>query len=49
MDEMTAFCENADCRVVMFRLQPNMEQTSGRASTLRNCPGCGRMGRLKDK
>lgn len=35
-----AYCENGDCRVVLFHVY---EAGSN------NCPGCGRMGRLKDE
>ena len=37
MDEI-AYCENADCRVVLFLIDMHDK----------NCPQCGRFGRLKD-
>lgn len=36
---MDAYCENGQCRVVLFR--------AGADGHL-NCPGCGQFGRLKD-
>lgn len=46
------FCENGDCRVVLYQLG---EDDSGEHYLRRdpvgsqNCPGCGRFGRIKDK
>lgn len=40
MDWVHAYCENGHCRVVEFRAEEGAEK---------NCPGCGRMGRLKDE
>lgn len=34
------YCENGDCAVVEYRIDPDTQA--------RNCPACGRMGRLKD-
>lgn len=44
MDE--AFCENGNCRVVMFVIKG--EQTDAEPDHVHNCPGCGRFGRIKD-
>lgn len=43
---MDAYCENAECRVVLFTTKtvgPEREAES------QNCPGCGQFGRLKDE
>jgi hypothetical protein len=34
----TAYCENKDCRVVLYEV-----------NGATNCPGCGLFGRLKDE
>jgi hypothetical protein len=41
---MEGYCENAACRVILFRIHEHDEGVEAR-----NCPGCGRMGRLKDE
>ena len=41
-----AYCENGACRVVLFSTEPRGPERDGE---IQNCPGCGRMGRLKDK
>jgi hypothetical protein len=42
---MEAFCENADCRVIMFRVGPKPGEYLDNEN---NCPDCGRFGRIKD-
>lgn len=41
---MEAYCENGDCRVMLYRIDP-VEPREGHDQ---NCPGCGRFGRMKD-
>jgi hypothetical protein len=42
-----AYCENANCRVVIFTTETSPEVPAPKEP--RNCPGCGQFGRLKDK
>lgn len=38
-----AFCENEECMVILYQIgDPEVE-------ILRNCPNCGRYGRVKDE
>lgn len=41
-NEETAYCENDDCRVVLYLLTEDNDGTKNE-----NCPGCGQFGRLK--
>lgn len=42
---MEAYCENGECRVVMFRVGASPGEFLDNEN---NCPDCGRFGRLKD-
>lgn len=46
-----AYCENGDCRVVLYTTSGtvSLKGATEDVKPLQNCPGCGRMGRLKDK
>lgn len=38
-----AYCENGECDVILYRVADPDKPLA------RNCPSCGRMGRLKDE
>jgi len=49
---MDGYCENADCRVIMFVTATDAEHPEDGVTpppVNRNCPSCGRLGRLKDE
>lgn len=41
-----AYCENGDCRVTLYQIK-TIEGTD--LLDDKNCPSCGRFGRIKDK
>ena len=43
------YCENGECRVLMFKQAPEREQVMQGTEMVSNCPGCGQFGRKKGK
>ena len=41
----TRYCENADCRVILFSVEPSPVTNQ----PTENCPSCGLFGRKKDE
>lgn len=42
-----AYCENGECRVIMYQVADTSHEAPGLLPD--NCPGCGRFGRIKDE
>lgn len=46
MEYRVVYCENDECRVLIFETQSVMESDD---EATENCPGCGQFGRTKGK